>query len=216
MITSYGSTANPCLHKHRTLVYKRCRMHWSSISGWWLVGVTRGFLLPFKMTFNLADNSSFEEFCGSPVWVSAGITKIIIYQNYFRMKNTNSSWAGSWFMSILLHLFICFWFELNILVLRIWLAKTFTLVLVSLVFLYRNNLLQDFNLTWYPKPGCLPDVTPCTEHLVLVWLPCAFLWLTLLPYIVYLNQTRKTFYEGHTKFSLMKSVGKTLLCLSVS
>ena len=213
MITSYGSTANPCLHKHRTLVYKRCRMHWSSISGSWLVGVTRGFLLQFKMTFNLADNSSFEEFCGSPVWVSAGITKIIIYQNYFRMNNTNSSRVGSWFVCTITSLsMLLVWVEY-----LIWLAKTFTLVLVSLlVFLYRNNLLQDFNLTWYPKPGCLPDVTPCTEHLVLVWLPCAFLWLTLLPYIVYLNQTRKTFYEGHTKFSLMKSVRKTLLCLSVS
>jgi len=34
---------------------------------------------------------------------------------------------------------------------------------------------QDWELTW--TNGTNPDFTPCFEKTVLVWIPCAFLWL---------------------------------------
>ena len=36
----------------------------------------------------------------------------------------------------------------------------------------------DSVYTWYPDDGRPPDFTPCFHHTVLVWAPCAQLWLT--------------------------------------
>ena len=33
---------------------------------------------------------------------------------------------------------------------------------------------QDWNRTWYTED---PDLTECFEQTVLIWIPCAFLWL---------------------------------------
>lgn len=41
--------------------------------------------------------------------------------------------------------------------------------------------LWDTNLTWHPEPGTPPDFTPCFHKTVLVYAPCAVLWL-LIPF----------------------------------
>ncbi|XP_058451157.1 multidrug resistance-associated protein 1 isoform X4 [Malaya genurostris] len=45
----------------------------------------------------------------------------------------------------------------------------------------------DNNLTWYTDD---PDLTPCFQQTVLVWTPCAFLWLFSLIELYYLRNSR--------------------------
>ena len=69
------------------------------------------------------------------------------------------------------------------------------------------NSLKDVNLTWNPANGSAPDVTPCMENVVLVFGPCAVLWLMLLPYIYTLRvNLRGRTPQPLTKFTLFKSV----------
>ncbi|XP_034021454.1 multidrug resistance-associated protein 1-like, partial [Thalassophryne amazonica] len=42
---------------------------------------------------------------------------------------------------------------------------------------------QDWNRTWYTTS---PDLTPCFQNTVLVWLPCLYLWLCAPVYLLYL------------------------------
>ncbi|XP_052898369.1 multidrug resistance-associated protein 1 isoform X1 [Anopheles moucheti] len=44
----------------------------------------------------------------------------------------------------------------------------------------------DLNLTWYTDD---PDLTPCFQQTVLVWAPCAFLWLFSLLELFYLRKS---------------------------
>ncbi|XP_053672165.1 multidrug resistance-associated protein 1 [Anopheles nili] len=44
----------------------------------------------------------------------------------------------------------------------------------------------DLNLTWYTDD---PDLTPCFQHTVLVWAPCAFLWVFSLLELFYLRKS---------------------------
>ena len=46
--------------------------------------------------------------------------------------------------------------------------------------------LQDLNLTWYTDD---PDLTPCFQQTVLVWAPCAFLWLFSFLELYYLRKS---------------------------
>lgn len=43
---------------------------------------------------------------------------------------------------------------------------------------------QNWNLTWGSEN---PDFTPCFEQTVLIWIPCAFLWLFLPLEIMYMK-----------------------------
>lgn len=52
-------------------------------------------------------------------------------------------------------------------------------------------LLQDINLTWNTANNTPPDITPCMEHVGLVWVPCGFLWVGVIPYIMFLNMMSK-------------------------
>ncbi|XP_055643285.1 multidrug resistance-associated protein 1 isoform X8 [Toxorhynchites rutilus septentrionalis] len=45
----------------------------------------------------------------------------------------------------------------------------------------------DYNLTWYTDD---PDLTPCFQQTVLVWAPCAFLWLFSIIELFYLRHSR--------------------------
>ncbi|KAF6024399.1 hypothetical protein EB796_017311 [Bugula neritina] len=70
-----------------------------------------------------------------------------------------------------------------------------------------SNVTQDANLTWDTANNTLPDLTTCMENICLVWTPCAFLWICLLPYFYSL----KLNYRGRssqplTKFTILKSV----------
>ena len=70
-----------------------------------------------------------------------------------------------------------------------------------------TSVVQDANLTWNPPIGVPPDLTPCMENACLVWLPCAFLWLMLLPYIYTLKCNLKgRTPQPLTKFNIFKSV----------
>ncbi|KAJ7416043.1 ATP binding cassette subfamily C member 1 [Willisornis vidua] len=44
--------------------------------------------------------------------------------------------------------------------------------------------LNDWNLTWHTED---PDFTPCFQNTVLVWIPCAYLWLCFPVYFLYLR-----------------------------
>uniref|UniRef100_A0A671RZR5 Multidrug resistance-associated protein 1 n=1 Tax=Sinocyclocheilus anshuiensis TaxID=1608454 RepID=A0A671RZR5_9TELE len=44
---------------------------------------------------------------------------------------------------------------------------------------------QDWNRTWQTHN---PDLTPCFQNTVLVWIPCLYLWLFALLYILYLKR----------------------------
>lgn len=35
----------------------------------------------------------------------------------------------------------------------------------------------DWNMTWYPKPGDIPDFPPCFHKTVLIYIPCFLLWI---------------------------------------
>ncbi|XP_053695519.1 multidrug resistance-associated protein 1 isoform X1 [Sabethes cyaneus] len=45
----------------------------------------------------------------------------------------------------------------------------------------------DYNLTWYTDD---PDLTPCFQQTVLVWAPCAFLWVFSVIELYYLRNSR--------------------------
>lgn len=54
------------------------------------------------------------------------------------------------------------------------------MIIILIIF----EILKDVNLTWYSDN---PDFTPCFEQTVLVWIPCAFLWLFCLFDFYYLT-----------------------------
>ncbi|KAF6018307.1 hypothetical protein EB796_023393 [Bugula neritina] len=75
-----------------------------------------------------------------------------------------------------------------------------------------GSVFWDVNLTWNTPNNTLPDLTTCMENVCLVWAPCAFLWICLLPYFYSL----KLNYRGRssqplTKFTIFKSMLPLLL-----
>ncbi|KAF6035876.1 hypothetical protein EB796_005813 [Bugula neritina] len=75
-----------------------------------------------------------------------------------------------------------------------------------------GSVFWDVNLTWNTLNNTLPDLTTCMENVCLVWAPCAFLWICLLPYFYSL----KLNYRGRssqplTKFTIFKSMLPLLL-----
>ncbi|XP_055548703.1 multidrug resistance-associated protein 1 isoform X7 [Wyeomyia smithii] len=50
-----------------------------------------------------------------------------------------------------------------------------------------GSVFWDYNLTWYTDN---PDLTPCFQQTVLVWAPCAFLWLFFVIELYYLRNSR--------------------------
>lgn len=54
-----------------------------------------------------------------------------------------------------------------------------------LIFVKLLNL-KDSNLTWHSDN---PDLTPCFQQTVLVWVPCAFLWIFTLLEIYYIKHS---------------------------
>ncbi|KAK7503044.1 hypothetical protein BaRGS_00005670, partial [Batillaria attramentaria] len=58
----------------------------------------------------------------------------------------------------------------------------------------------DTDLTW---KGDWPQFTPCFQHTVLVWIPCGYLWITSLFYVIYLSSRPKNLLP-HTLLFLAK------------
>uniref|UniRef100_A0A182MKW0 ABC-type glutathione-S-conjugate transporter n=1 Tax=Anopheles culicifacies TaxID=139723 RepID=A0A182MKW0_9DIPT len=56
----------------------------------------------------------------------------------------------------------------------------------SASFCGRGKRYHDLNLTWYTDD---PDLTPCFQQTVLVWAPCAFLWLFSFLELFYLRKS---------------------------
>uniref|UniRef100_A0A3B5A3H6 Multidrug resistance-associated protein 1 n=1 Tax=Stegastes partitus TaxID=144197 RepID=A0A3B5A3H6_9TELE len=49
----------------------------------------------------------------------------------------------------------------------------------------RSDPFWDWNRTWHTSN---PDLTPCFQNTVLVWLPCLYLWISAPLYLVYLRR----------------------------
>lgn len=62
--------------------------------------------------------------------------------------------------------------------------------------------LQNTNLTWHSD---VPDFTTCFEQTVLIWVPCAFLWL-LLPLEIYYMKSSPTKDIPYSFWNLSKLV----------
>lgn len=70
---------------------------------------------------------------------------------------------------------------------------------------------QDYYLTINTTS---PDLTPCFESTVLVWVPCGFMWLFSVPHLVMLKNSRKP-PLNHSWLSISKTVSK-IYCFSTA
>ncbi|XP_077172136.1 multidrug resistance-associated protein 1-like isoform X2 [Paroedura picta] len=52
--------------------------------------------------------------------------------------------------------------------------------------------LWDWNVTWHTES---PDLTPCFQHTVLVWVPCLYLWACVPIYVPYLHRHNKGYIQ---------------------
>uniref|UniRef100_A0A8C2AT71 Multidrug resistance-associated protein 1 n=1 Tax=Cyprinus carpio TaxID=7962 RepID=A0A8C2AT71_CYPCA len=69
---------------------------------------------------------------------------------------------------------------------------------------------QDWNRTWQTHN---PDLTPCFQNTVLVWIPCLYLWLSAPFYILYLKRNDRG-YICMTHLNRAKTVISCFLALS--
>lgn len=65
----------------------------------------------------------------------------------------------------------------------------------------------DLHVTWYAE---VPDFTPCFQATVLIWIPCAFLWI-FAPIELYFNRKRTKYF---IPWSFL-NVFKLILCLAL-
>ncbi|XP_063235805.1 multidrug resistance-associated protein 1-like isoform X3 [Bacillus rossius redtenbacheri] len=77
---------------------------------------------------------------------------------------------------------------------------------------YCGTKFWDANLTWYTED---PDLTPCFQKTVLVWVPCAFLWLfsPLETYYILHSKTRNVPWNWLNVSKLASSGALVLLSL---
>lgn len=69
----------------------------------------------------------------------------------------------------------------------------------------------DLDVTWYTAQ---PDFTPCFQNTVLVWVPCAFLWLILPFYIYYFSNVHGPGNRVNKLNTSKTLIGVLLVCVS--
>lgn len=73
-------------------------------------------------------------------------------------------------------------------------------------------MFQDANLTWYTNN---PDLTVCFEKTILIWVPCAFLWVFSLMEAYYILHSKRRNVPYTWLFIIKQVLTIALILLSI-